>query len=157
MTFLLGTGVGKIRDELRTKIEELENLRLEYYLILERKILEGLRAGRTVDSRLLDFSGMKERYLEALDVYGSFGLTPCELYEKRSVWLCRTGEKMGTSRIKTISMFLRRLHLNGLARRQKEGRTYRYFISMSGRRRLSYYRNRDKNARNLRSMSKNLG
>ena len=126
--------------ELRKKIEEIENLRLDKYLIIERKMLEAVRAGRPVDPRFIDLSGMKERYLEALAVYSSLGLTPRELYEKRVEWLWRPGEKM-SKRIKTISMFLRRLRLDGLARRKREDRTFRYFITLSGRRRLSYYRN----------------
>jgi len=82
--------------------------------------------------------GMKGRYLEALNIYDS-GLTPRELYEKRRTWLWRPGEKMPT-RIKTVSMLLRRLQLSGLARREKEGHTYRYFLTASGRRRLDYYK-----------------
>ena len=113
------------------RIEHLENLRLEYY----SEILEDLRVGRIVNIR---FMGMKGRYLEALNIYDS-GLTPRELYEKRRTWLWRPGEKM-PARIKTVSMLLRRLQLSGLARREKEGHTYRYFLTTSGRRRLDYYK-----------------
>ena len=42
-------------------------------------------------------------------------------------------------RVKTVSMFLNRLCRSGLAKRKAEGRTYRYFITVSGRKRLNYY------------------
>jgi len=127
---------------LRSKIEELEILRLKYYSIVEKKMLDDLRAGRPVDPKFLDFSGMKERYLEALEAYGSRGLTPHELYKARLSWLLRPLEKMGDVRVKTISTFLQRLCLDGLARREREGHTYRYFITDSGKKRLNYYRDR---------------
>jgi len=122
----------------RSKIQELEELRLEYNTILTKRISEALKKGTPIETLLKSFPKMKERYLTALAAYGSFGLTPQELHEKRMIWLYCPSEDI-TLRVKTISMFLNRLCRGGLAERKAEGRAYRYFITLSGRNRLNYY------------------
>lgn len=129
-------------DVHRRHVEKLESLRLEIFLIQETKILEALKVGRSVDPELIDSSPMKQRYLEALEVYNSLGLTPSELYKNWRIWLWRPGDDKIVVRQKTISMSLRRLRLAGLARREREGHAYRYFITMNGRERLNYYKKR---------------
>jgi hypothetical protein len=122
----------------RSKIQELEELRLEYNTILEKRIFEAFNKGTLVETLLKSFPKTKERYLKALAAYGSFGLTPQELHEKRMIWLYCPSEGI-TPKVKTISMFLNRLCRGGLAERKAEGRTYRYFITLSGRKRFNYY------------------
>lgn len=121
---------------LRRKIEELEALRLEHLLIVTKNVVEARRKGVPYE---VDFPEMKERYLTALTAYKRFGLTPSELYNKRRVWLWCPGEGMCPDRMETISMFLRRLWKASLARRERNGHTFRYFITESGSRRLNYY------------------
>jgi hypothetical protein len=75
----------------------------------------------------------------ALFTYGQLGLLSRELYQKRRIWLCRPGEGDVPRRAKTVSMFLNRLSRAGLVSRKREGHTYRYFITMNGRKRLGYY------------------
>ena len=123
----------------RSKIQELEGLRLEYNTILTKKTSEALKKGTPLEMLLKSFPRMKQRYLEALAVYGSFGLTPQELHESRKIWLASPYEATLLWRVKTVSMFLNRLCRSGLAERKTEGRTYRYFITLSGRKRLNYY------------------
>jgi DNA-binding MarR family transcriptional regulator len=122
----------------RSKIQELEDLRLDYNKILTVKITKALKQGVPIEDTLKSFHKMKGRYLEALCAYGSFGLAPQELHKKRSIWLYCPNEET-TVRVKTVSMFLNRLGRSGLAERKVEGRTYRYFITASGRKRLNYY------------------
>jgi len=135
----MGTNRGLWSNLHRSKIQELEELRLEYNKILTERILKALRQGVPMEATLKSFPKMKERYLEALRVYGSFGLAPQELHEKRMTWLYCPKEKTALFRVKTVSMFLNRLCRSGLAERRREGRTYRYFITLSGRKRLNYY------------------
>ncbi len=132
------------RQEQKKRIGELECFRLEYFLIIERKMAEALKSGKPPESVFVDFSGIKERYLEALGVYGSLGLTSRELYGTRKVWLERPGEKYVFGRVKTVSMFLNRLRRADLVDRKREGREYRYFITINGRKRLHYYENLSK-------------
>jgi hypothetical protein len=63
-------------QELRKKIEELEDFQQDCYLVLERKILNALKSGKSSESVFVDFSVMKERYLEALRMYRRLDLTP---------------------------------------------------------------------------------
>lgn len=123
----------------RIRIQELEMLRLDRNTILTKRISEALRKGTPIETLLKSFPKMKQRYLEALGAYGSFGLTPQELHEKRMIWLYYPEEYTMLFRVKTVSMFLNRLCRSGLAERKAEGRTYRYFITSSGRKRLNYY------------------
>jgi len=111
---------------------------LEYNTVLTKRISEALKKGTSIETLLESFPKMKERYLTALAAYGSFGLTPQELHKKRMIWLYCPSENI-TFRVKTISMFLNRLYRGGLVERRAEGRTYRYFITLSGRNRLNYY------------------
>ena len=120
------------------KISALENRLLEALLKAHRELLEAMKSGGSVD-RLCSYWSKKERYLEALVTYGSFGLTSEELFKKRAIWLVRPNEPDVTKRVKTVSMFLRRLQLGGLASRVREGYAYRYFISKNGIKRLEYY------------------
>ena len=132
---------GKIMGEekLRRKIEELEALRLEHLSIVTKNVVEARRKGIPYE---VDFPEMKERYLAALTAYNDFGLTPLELYKKRREWLWCPDERKCPDRMETISMFLRRLKQAGLARREREGHMFRYFITENGSTRLNYYRNR---------------
>jgi hypothetical protein len=143
----MGTSWEQIR---RRRIQELEDLRLDYNIILIKKKCEALKKGTPLDPLSKSCPRMKQRYLEALNVYGSFGLTPQELHESRKIWLASPYEATLLWRVKTVSMFLNRLCRNGLAERKAEGRTYRYFITSSGRKRLNYYsRTRDALSRNF--------
>ena len=133
-------GMGTSWEQIhRGRIQELEGLRLEYNTIMIKKTSEALKKGTPLEMLLKSFPRMKQRYLEALAVYGSFGLTPQELHEKRRIWLYYPDEVTVLWRVKTVSMFLNRLGRSGLAERKEEGRTYRYFITVSGRKRLNYY------------------
>ena len=130
------------KDEFKKKIEQLEDCRINYYLVNVKKIGEALNSGRSSESVFVDFSRMKERYLEAICTYGQLGLLSRELYEKRGIWLWRPGEgDVPSARLKTVSMYLNRLSRAGLVYRKREGREYRYFITMNGRKRLYYYQN----------------
>lgn len=134
-------------DELRMKIQELEILRLENYTIIQKKITNALRAGRRLDPRVFGSTGMKQRYLTALVAYGRLGLTPAELFEshRRTVWLMHPCDKGSSPKsVKTVAMFLLRLKRDGLARREEEENTFRYYITDSGRRRLRYYTSLDR-------------
>jgi hypothetical protein len=124
----------------RKRIRNLELARLEQHNLKGRKMLEAYKSGRS-EKQFLDHSGMKRRYLEALAAYRNFGLTPSELCDKTRylTWLCSPGEEPPHPRLKTISMFLRRLANAGLVSREKDGREYRYFLAISGVKRLSYY------------------
>ncbi len=140
----MGTNVGLWERLQRSKIQELERLVLEYNMILTKRISVEVKNGASMETLLESFPKMKERYLKALVAYGSFGLTSQELYEKRMIWLYCPKENTALFRVKTVSMFLNRLYRGGLAERKAEGRTYRYFITLSGRNRLNYYsRTRD--------------
>ena len=133
----------------RRKIQEIEDLRLDTQKSLEVKITKALNQGAPIEDTLKSFLKMKGRYLKALEVYGRFRLAPQELHEKRRSWLYCPLEET-TDRVKTVSMFLNRLRRSGLAERKAEGRTYRYFITSSGRKRLNYYsRTRDALSRNF--------
>jgi hypothetical protein len=123
----------------RRRIQELEGLRLEYNTILTKKTSEALKKGTPIETLLKSSQKMKQKYLQALAAYGSFGLTPQELHKKRMIWLYYPNEGTVLFRVKTVSMFLNRLCRSGLAERKAEGRTYRYFITVSGRKRLNYY------------------
>ena len=79
-----------------------------------------------------------------IKVYGDIGLTPLELFEKSHLYLERQGEGMVSHNFKAISMFLLRLKRHGLARREKEMRTFRYFITINGLERRSYYKSHKK-------------
>jgi hypothetical protein len=139
---LRGTSVEtywELRKKLhKWKIQELEDLRIEYNTILARRMSEALKRGIPTENLLRSFPKTKQRYLEALAACGRLGLTPYELHEKRLIWLYSPNEDT-TVRVKTISMFLNRLHRCGLAERKTEGRSYRYFITLSGHNRLNYY------------------
>ena len=136
--------MSRFNDERhRIKVEKLETLRLELFLEQEKKILEALKADRPVDPRFIDSSGMKQRYLEALEAYKGLGITPSELYKNWSAWLWRPSDDKIVVRQKTISMSLRRLRLAGLARRESEDHTYRYFRTKNGSERLNYYKKRN--------------
>ena len=138
-------------ERLRKKIEELEALRLEHLLIVTKNMVETRRKGIPYE---VDFPEMKERYLTALTAYKRFGLTPLELYNKRREWLwCPDGRKC-PDRMETISMFLRRLCKASLARREREGHMFRYFITESGSRRLNYYTNRQRTQEEIRQAKK---
>jgi hypothetical protein len=132
----MGTSWEQIR---RRRIQELEDLRLDNNIILIKKKCEALNKGISLETLSKSFPRMKQRYLEALNVYGSFGLTPQELHENRRFWLSSPYEVTVFWRVKTVSMFLNRLCRGGLAERKSEGRTYRYFITLNGRKRLNYY------------------
>ncbi|TET28790.1 MAG: hypothetical protein E3J73_00325 [Candidatus Bathyarchaeum sp.] len=139
------------KERFRKKIEELEALRLEHLLIVTKNVVEARRKGVPYE---VDFPEMKERYLTALYVYDRFGLTPLELYQKRREWLWAPDEWKRPHRMETISMFLRRLKEAGLARREREGHMFRYFITESGARRLNYYANRRRTQKEIRQAQK---
>jgi len=136
---------------LRRKIEELEALRLEYLLTVTKNMVEARRKGIPYE---VDHPPMKERYLTALYVYDRFGLTSSELYKKRTEWLYSPGEGMRPDRMETISMFLRRLSQAGLARRERNGHMFWYFITESGSARLNYYINRRKTQKEIQQTQK---
>ena len=123
----------------RSRIQELEELRLQNNIKLAKEISEALNKSISLETPSKSFPRLKQRYLEALNVYGIIGLTPQELHEKRIIWLYSPDVVTLLWRVKTVSMFLNRLSRSGLAERKAEGRTYRYFITLSGRKRLNYY------------------
>ena len=133
------------------KIQELEALRWQHLSILTKDVAEARRKGIPYE---VDFPEMKERYLGALTAYNDFGLTPLELYRKRREWLWGPDEWKRPHRMETISMFLRRLKQAGLARREKEGHMFRYFITESGSARLNYYINRRKTQKEIQQAQK---
>ena len=132
----MGTSWEQIR---RIKIQEFEDHRLQNSIKLVKEISEALNKGISLETLSKSFPRMKQRYLEALAVYGSFGLTPQELHENRRIWLASPYEVTVLWRVKTVSMSLNRLCRGGLAKRNAEGRTFRYFITLNGRNRLNYY------------------
>jgi hypothetical protein len=130
----------ELHERLRKgKIQELEGLRLERNTLLAKKIVEALKRGNPIETLMVSCPKMKQRYLEALAIYGRFGLTPQELHQKRMIWLYCPKENIRLFRAKTVSMFLNRLYRSGLAERKTEGRTYRYFITLNGHKRLNCY------------------
>ena len=137
------TSMGTSREQiLRIKIQEVEDLRLQNSMKLVNEISEAHNKGISLETLSKSFPRMKQRYLEALNVYGRFGLTPQELHESRKIWLDSPYEVTVLWRVKTVSMSLNRLCRGGLAKRKAEGRTYRYFITSSGYNRLTYYSKR---------------
>ena len=122
----------------RFKLELREIHRVALNFAIARDILESAKSGESVELKLAVLAGKKERYLEALSMYDSLGLTSVELFKKRDAWLSHPRESE-VSRAKTVSIFLQRLKRAGLVRRVREGHSWRYFISKDGVKRLKYY------------------
>jgi len=121
----------------RWKISRLENDRLNWLQIVQRRMMEDAKAGRTTED---DFPRMTESVLEVLTVYRRFGMTPHELHDKQGIWLRRPGDRLVFRSLKAISMLMSRVRSAGLAERRKEAKTYICFINANGSSRLDYSR-----------------
>jgi predicted transcriptional regulator len=80
---------------------------------------------------LLDLSiGLTEKCMSGLIINFRSGLTPLEMSRQYYLHLSEIGRR--PVRVKTLSMTMHRLERKHLARKVREGRTFRYFLTQEG-------------------------